>query len=92
MSLEEKYLEKISELEDRAIFLEKRLNQIKNKKEFHPILVFIHGIIGAGKSTLGHAVATRIEGAHFMAEPITVKYKKNSFKKISFLLLALDKI
>ena len=69
---EKEYMSQIGHLEDRARFLEKRINQLKKGEHNRPMLVYLHGIVGAGKSTVGEGLAKMIEGAEFVPEPVEV--------------------
>ena len=72
---EKEYQVQISALEDRAQILEEKLNRIKIQSDDvrRPILIYLQGQIGVGKTTLGHALASKIDGAKFVPEPLTVK-------------------
>lgn len=83
---EKEFLDQIAHLEDRANFLEKKLTQVK-RQGIYPIILFLHGIIGCGKTTIGRALVKQIEGAVFIPEPIEVNgfiTQKTTTKKIFF--------
>ena len=72
----EKFMSQLTGLEDKALNLEKKLSMIKlNQMETEktlPIILFLQGIIGVGKTTVGLALAERIKDAVFIPEPLDV--------------------